>query len=320
MSLLTELFGSDPVGSALSTGLQVANIDAIKDAGRDARNYLDSLGDQLADDTQFQGFGVRTGLGRSNVAPSGDVDVGVGIDPRFQQAALANLDSSGMMSGLAGTAANRAAMDPRVREQQVFDQLIALQQPEIARATAQNRAQEFATGRSGLMGTQFGGTAQDDALARAQTQARRQAAVDALGITREELANQAQIASQLGSLGVNQANIGSGLFGTAMDPTRLQLDALNIGSAVGGAPFQTGQLTGAGYRAQTGLAGAESQLQSERDALQAQINLINNALGNLGTATVSGGGQSGTLSGLTGLLGAIPQVRDSGFFDLLFGD
>ena len=85
MSLLTELFGSDPVGSALSTGLQVANIDAIKDAGRDARNYLDSLGDQLADDTQFQGFGVRTGLGRSNVAPSGDVDVGVGIDPCFQQ-------------------------------------------------------------------------------------------------------------------------------------------------------------------------------------------------------------------------------------------
>ena len=371
MSLFDLLAGA---GSA-AAGYQMA--EDIRQTGREGAAQIQELGRQLQDQAAFRGYGVQTGLGRSTISPTGSLDVGVGPQQAMLQAgqsmfggAGAGFDAAGqalqqamtnpayaqalaaMQAGQAGLAGQQAGalgasqqamqqamMDTAGREQQVFERAMALQEPGLQRAQAAQQAREFAMGRGGLRGSQFGGTAEDAAMARARAEATNQAAFQAMGQAQQEAMNRASMASQfgqlgtqagqlqgqlgtnLGQLGLQQAQLGQrgagmladiaqaggqlGLQGyeAAFTPFEQQLEALKLGS-LAGEMAQTGQLTGAGYGAQLGLGGIQSQINAEKAASELFGNLFGagmTAIGSIGQGAPAGSSLLEML-GLPGLL------------------
>ena len=371
MSLFDLLAGA---GSA-AAGYQMA--EDIRQTGRQGAAQIQELGRQLQDQAAFRGYGVQTGLGRSTISPTGSLDVGVGPQQAMLQAgqsmfggAGAGFDAAGqalqqamtnpayaqalaaMQAGQAGLAGQQAGalgasqqamqqamMDTAGREQQVFERAMALQEPGLQRAQAAQQAREFAMGRGGLRGSQFGGTAEDAAMARARAEATNQAAFQAMGQAQQEAMNRANMAAQfgqlgtqagqlqgqlgtnLGQLGLQQAQLGQrgagmladiaqaggqlGLQGyeAAFTPFEQQLEALKLGS-LAGEMAQTGQLTGAGYGAQLGLGGIQSQINAEKAASELFGNLFGagmTAIGSIGQGAPAGSSLLEML-GLPGLL------------------
>ena len=371
MSLFDLLAGA---GSA-AAGYQMA--EDIRQTGREGAAQIQELGRQLQDQAAFRGYGVQTGLGRSTISPTGSLDVGVGPQQAMLQAgqsmfggAGAGFDAAGqalqqamtnpayaqalaaMQAGQAGLAGQQAGalgasqqamqqamMDTAGREQQVFERAMALQEPGLQRAQAAQQAREFAMGRGGLRGSQFGGTAEDAAMARARAEATSQAAFQAMGQAQQEAMNRANMASQfgqlgtqagqlqgqlgtnLGQLGLQQAQLGQqgagmlsdiaprggalGLQGyeTAFTPLQQQLNALQVGQQAANMA-QTGQLTGAGYGAQLGLGGIQAQINAEKAASELFGNLFGagmTAIGSIGQGAPAGSGLLEML-GLPGLL------------------
>ena len=360
--------GSAAAGYALS--------EDIRKTGAQGAEQMRQLGQQLQDQAAFRGYGVQTGLGRSTIDPTGSLDVGVGPQQAMLQAgqsmfggAGAGFDAAGqalqqamtnpayaqalaaMQAGQAGLAGQQAGalgasqqamqqamMDTAGREQQVFERAMALQEPGLQRAQAAQQAREFAMGRGGVRGSQFGGTAEDAAMARARAEATNQAAFQAMGQAQQEAMNRASMASQfgqlgtqagqlqgqlgtnLGQLGLQQAQLGqqgAGMLGelaqrggqlglqgyeTAFTPIQQQLNALQIGQQAANMA-QTGQLTGAGYGAQLGLGGIQAQINAEKAASELFGNLFGagmSAIGSIGQGAPAGSGLLEQL-GLPGL-------------------
>jgi hypothetical protein len=358
MSLFDLLAGA---GSA-AAGYQMA--EDIRQTGREGAAQIQELGRQLQDQAAFRGYGVQTGLGRSTISPTGSLDVGVGPQQAMLQAgqsmfggAGAGFDAAGqalqqamtnpayaqalaaMQAGQAGLAGQQAGalgasqqamqqamMDTAGREQQVFERAMALQEPGLQRAQAAQQAREFAMGRGGLRGSQFGGTAEDAAMARARAEATNQAAFQAMGQAQQEAMNRSNMAAQfgqlgtqagqlqgqlgtnLGQLGLQQAQLGQqgagmladiaqaggqlGLQGytTAFTPLQQQLNALQVGQQAA-EMAQTGQLTGAGYGAQLGLGGIQAQINAEKAASELFGNLFGagmTAIGSIGQGAPEG--------------------------------
>jgi len=158
-----------------------------------------------------------------------------------QNAGLANQTMQGSLQGLGGQqgsmlSASQAAMqnamqNPYDREQQIYDRAMAMQNPELDRAQAAQQAREFAMGRSGIGGSQFGGTQEDAAMARARAEASNAAAFNAMGQAQQELMNQGALSSQFGQLGQNAAQLQSS--------TGAQLGQLGVANA--GLAAQAGQ-------------------------------------------------------------------------------
>ena len=376
MSLFDLLAGA---GSA-AAGYQMA--EDIRQTGREGAAQIQELGRQLQDQAAFRGYGVQTGLGRSTIDPTGSLDVGVGPQQAMLQAgqsmfggAGAGFDAAGqalqqamtnpayaqalaaMQAGQAGLAGQQAGalgasqqamqqamMDTAGREQQVFERAMALQEPGLQRAQAAQQAREFAMGRGGLRGSQFGGTAEDAAMARARAEATNQAAFQAMGQAQQEAINRANMAAQfgqlgtqagqlqgqlgtnLGQLGLQQAQLGQqgagmladiaqaggqlGLQGytTAFTPIQQQLNALQVGQQAANMA-QTGQLTGAGYGAQLGLGGIQAQINAEKAASELFGNLFGagmSAIGSIGQGAPAGSSLLEML-GLPGLLSSASE-------------
>ena len=376
MSLFDLLAGA---GSA-AAGYQMA--EDIRQTGRQGAAQIQELGRQLQDQAAFRGYGVQTGLGRSTISPTGSLDVGVGPQQAMLQAgqsmfggAGAGFDAAGqalqqamvnpayaqalaaMQAGQAGLAGQQAGalgasqqamqqamMDTAGREQQVFERAMALQEPGLQRAQAAQQAREFAMGRGGLRGSQFGGTAEDAAMARARAEATNQAAFQAMGQAQQEALNRANMAAQFGQLGTQAgqlqgqlgANIGTlgqqqavlgqqgaGMLGelaqrggqlglqgytTAFTPLQQQLNALQVGQQAA-EMAQTGQLTGAGYGAQLGLGGIQAQINAEKAASELFGNLFGagmTAIGSIGQGAPAGSSLLEML-GLPGLLSSTAE-------------
>ena len=199
-------------------------------------------------------------------------------------------------------------------------------------------------GRGGVRGSQFGGTAEDAAMARARAEATNQAAFQAMGQAQQEAMNRANMASQfgqlgtqagqlqgqlgtnLGQLGLQQAQLGQqgagmladiaqrggqlGLQGyeTAFTPLQQQLNALQVGQQAANMA-QTGQLTGAGYGAQLGLGGIQAQINAEKAASELFGNLFGagmTAIGSIGQGAPAGSSLLEML-GLPGLLSSTAE-------------
>ena len=297
MSLFDLLAGA---GSA-AAGYQMA--EDIRQTGREGAAQIQELGRQLQDQAAFRGYGVQTGLGRSTISPTGSLDVGVGPQQAMLQAgqsmfggAGAGFDAAGqalqqamtnpayaqalaaMQAGQAGLAGQQAGalgasqqamqqamLDTAGREQQVFERAMALQEPGLQRAQAAQQAREFAMGRGGLRGSQFGGTAEDAAMARARAEAMNQASFQAMGQAQQEAMNQAQMGNLAGQLGLQG-------YSAAFTPMQQQLNAMQVAQQ-GANMAQTGQLTGAGYLSQLGLGGLQSQINADLAAAQLYGNL-----------------------------------------------
>jgi hypothetical protein len=221
------------------------NASDVKKMGSAMQDHLQNMGNLLNAGSQFQGYGVTSGLGGSSVFGDGGINLGVGPDANLGSAGSSNMQGAGnaftaalgqtggqanadwnavaqnqlgMANGInpnqgyAGAAAqdaiNRSLADPSRRQAEIFDQLMAIQNPELARATAQQQAREHAMGRGGVAGSAYGGTAEDAAMAKARAQANAQAAVSAMQQADAERQMFSQMGSQYGQLGnQNYANL-----------------------------------------------------------------------------------------------------------------
>ena len=197
------------------------------------------------------------------------------------------------------------------READVYERIRATQRPEEERARLALEERLQSQGRTGLRTAQFGGAPEQLALAQAQEEAKNRAALSAL--------EQSQ-AEQMQQLGIAQGLFGLG-SGAAALPASLQLGQLqNIGlsQAAQYLPEQqlltsltpainlaniagTGQRQGAGYLAESGISGLESQAQTEL----ARANLLGQIYSSmLGAAGATGAAEAGAGS-TNDLIGSI---------------
>lgn len=280
-----ELIGG--VGAGLgSAAMGYDMAKKLGQTGEDAAKQMGQLAGQLAGDTAFKGYGVTTGLGTSTVGADGSTDYGVGQDQGMMDASQASLAAS-------QEAQQRAMMDPAAREREIYERAMAVQNPMLDQAQAAQQANEFAMGRGGVRGSQFGGTAEDAAMARARAQASNQASFNAMGQAQQEMMNQGQLSSMFGQQAGQQ-------YGQSFTPLQMQMAAMQ-GAQGNAGMAQSGQFTGAGYGAQLGLGGMQAQINAEKAATELYGNMFNSIMNN-----ASGwGAQLDEAGGLKGLWDSI---------------
>jgi hypothetical protein len=330
-------------GGVYSIDQGLAAADRMETLGNYLNEWSTTTGGDLATDSAFKGYGITTGLGTSSGTVNDDgsfnLNFGVSPDAQFQSHGDSQRTSGGLAMNNAGsrfrdalsaygsynpadnmnTAMTRSLVDPALREQEIYDRMMAMQNPELNRQQMAQQAREYAMGRGGVRSTMYGGTAEDAAMARARADASRQASVDAIGLARDErkmfgdmatqygqLANQR--ASGIGQLGDSYANLGTKRYGIGMDmeqlsylPVQTQLEILSQGMT-GTEMAQQGQLTGQGFLSQMLLGGMGNNINAQKVANETRANLFNALLSNLGGSTGSDGS---SLSGLGGLLSGL---------------
>ena len=296
----TQASGGNLFGNLLNVGGQYylgqQGIESAEGIGRQGMQQAQALAQQARQDTQFRPFTVTTGTGVSQTTPTGGLDVGLGgtagaLEQQLQEQA----------GGLFG----RVGIDPATAQQEYFEQIRGIQRPEEERARLAMEERLLGQGRLGLMTSQYGGSPEQFALAKAQEEARNQAAV---------MARSQALAEQQQAL-----QMGSGLLGQSYVPQQQQLDALtaatNIANIAG-----TGQRTGAQLASQLGSQGLENLIRSYENVglleQQEQDTLARLLLG-------GAGGQTGMLSGIQNPFtsgGAIDQAVDTPDWIKAIGD
>jgi len=313
MAGLMELLSG--VGSA-TAGYNIAK--DLRKVGAEAQTDLGTLAGNLQQDSGFRGYGVQTGLGQSTVDAQGNTNIGVGLDPAMMGMMNQYGSQGGQFDQYAGQAAQNAMMNTAAREQDIYNRAMAVQQPGLDQQRAQQQAREFAMGRGGVRGSQFGGSAEDAAMAKAQAEAMNAASFASMGQAQTEMMNQGQLASQFGQVGQGYGSLGMNAYQQAFTPLQQQLNAMQVGGQ-NADRFQTGQLTGTGYGAQLGLGGLQARINAEKAASEMYANLFGSGMNAI--AGVAGGGNSGG----GGLLGSIGDLAGgaidfgSGLFDQYFG-
>jgi hypothetical protein len=222
------------------------------------------LGNELNTGSQFKGYGVTSALGNTNIGADGSVNMNVGPDPQALNSML----------GAYGAADNMMAqsqLDPAARQQQIYNQAMAVQNPQLDRMQAQQQAREYAMGRGGVRGSLYGGTAEDAAMASNQSylMAQQQALA--------EQSQQAQMATNYGQL-ANQYNAQTYM------PMQQQMQLMQL-AGLDADRAQTGQLTGQGYLGQMGLGGVQTEVNAYKTASELRGNVIDSILDNIGGST-----------------------------------
>ena len=281
----TLLGGAGTIAAALNTA------DQTRDMGQAMFQYMQDLGIDLNKDSQFQGYGVTTGLGTGQAGydDQGNFGIDLGIDGGPQNTSAAGAANAAF--GAAQNAATQAGIPIAERQNAIYNDIMATQRPELNRMQAQQQAQEYAMGRGGVRGTQFGGSAEDAAMARARAMASNDAAFQARQMANDERGMLGQLAGQMGSFG-------SQALGASYLPMNQQMAAMELGMQ-NADMAQTGQLTGLNYLAQLGLGGVDANVNAMHSANQLTGNLYGALLNNLGGVQGTDG------SAGSGLLGAI---------------
>lgn len=261
MGMLDVLLG----GYSAYQGLKDA--DDLVTYGKQIGTDMNTLGQQLNTGSQFQGYGVTSALGNTSVGQDGSVNMGVGPNTGMQNQANAYMNASQQMM-------NQSMLDPYARQQQVYNQMMAAQQPALNRAQAAQQAREYAMGRGGVRGSQFGGTAEDAAMARARVEGSNQAMLAAMQQGLAEQAQMGDLASTYGQLGQNQ-------YGVSFLPMEQQMKLMQLASGDADRA-QTGQLTGQGYLGQLGLGGMQTAINAQKAASELKGNIYDSILDNAG--------------------------------------
>ena len=266
--------------------------DLISRRGQGYADQMGELAGQLQSDAAFKGYGVKTGLADSSIGADGGLNLGVGPDSNMQAAAMSMMSGSNPYDQYGQqAAANAMGMDTAAREQEIYNRAMAMQQPALDAQRAAGNAAEYAGGRGGVMGSQFGGSGEDAAMARAQAQAQNQAAFQSMGQAQQEMMNQANMAQGFGQLGNQMGQLGLQQYNASFTPMQQQLAAIQVANQ-GGQMAQTGQLTGTGYASQLGLGGIQAAVNADKAASELYGNIIGSML--------QGGNQSSS-DGASGL-------------------
>lgn len=282
-----DLFSGQNIGNIIGgVGGAIAQDQIAKDIsalGKDAttaifgENYRVPEGGLIGEaqrNTQFKPFAVTTPTGTGSIGASGDLSLGLSPEQEAlrKQFSTFATDAFGMLGDPEARAAEQAnivgmlTQDPAqraAREQDVYNRLRAVQQPEEARAALELEERLFNQGRGGVQTAMYGGTPEQLAQAKAVEEAKALASVGAM--------DQARLEQKLGSeqtlAGLTETRQRLGMFGdlglsglgasylpqdkllAAMQPS---LDASRIGAGL--------QATGATLGAGLGETGLEAQL------------------------------------------------------------
>ena len=242
--------------------------------------------------------------------------------------------------GLGEQFMGQAGMPTTAREADVYERIRAAQRPEEERQRLALEERLASQGRLGVRTAMFGGTPEQLAMSKAQTEAQNTAMLNAMQQAQREQAQQAALGAQYTGMGADLASqrqalaqarqaqalqamqAGQGLLGGGLGLQQAQqqlaqgalagaylpqAQLLNVQQASQLFPQlqQRGQLYGAGLFGETAMSGLEARLIAE----QAKANLI----GNLGSGLLSGlvspvamqGGGVGSL--LTQVLGGFGE-------------
>jgi len=188
-----------------------------------------------------------------------------------QQQGMLNASNSMMQQSMQGQAG---------REQDIYGRAMAMQQPMLDQQRAQMNAREFAQGRSGIRGSQFGGTGEDAAMARAQAQAQNSAAFQSMGMAQQEQMQQANIANMYGGMGQGAAGLQGSL---GMNMGNLGLQNAQLGQSAAGQLAQNAGMTNAFGLSQAQLGQAAAQGMGGLGLSQAQLGQsAANSMGQIG--------------------------------------
>ena len=331
-------------GQAYSIDQALSEANRVSDLGNFLNDWANQQGYMLNDASTFKGYGITSNMGTST--GSLDPDTGAftldfGAMPNSTMATQGGTqrtaggtamntagsryrDARQMVDGVnymdpANTALQAAVADPSARQQEIYNQMMAIQNPELNRQQMAQQAREYAMGRGGVRGTQYGGTAEDAAMARARADASRVAVVDAMKQADSERSMFGQMGANFGNLynqqgqlmkgigdsyselGLNRYKLGLGMEEMKYLPMKMQLEILQQAQN-GVNSQQTGQLTGLGYLNDMLVGGMSTNVNSQKVASDLRANLYSALLSNLGGAQGSDGSSS---SGLGGFLSAV---------------
>ena len=200
-------------------------------------------------------LGNTAGLGNTNFwepIPRTEAGFGLGLSPQQQ-----TLQDS-LMTQASGVF-NEVGADRATREQEVFNRLQALRQPQQERDRLQLQNQLFQQGRQGLQTSAYGGTPEQLAFEKAIQE---QQAADALAAM-----------TQAGKERQEALALGSGLLGAGFVPQREALNLLTTGGNLARLPLAL-QRDVLGGAINTGREQLTSQAQMERDKTQVDLDLL----------------------------------------------
>ena len=224
------------------------------------------LADKLSGMLEFQPYTVTSAtggqFGMSQDPESGEMSYNLATSPEeqaFQQQAMKDAE---MYFGQA-----RAPIAQR--EQAVYDRMLTAMSPEQERQRLALEQRMASQGRLGVSTAQFGGTPEQLAMAKAQSEAQNQAMLNAMQFAGQEQQRQAQL--------------GTGMLSAGYMPQAQLLNALQPGMTT--AERQRQALSEqAGAYGETYASGLEALLQSSL----AQANIAGGVGGQLGSAALSG--------------------------------
>lgn len=224
--------------------------------------YKQPLGDISVPDITFQPFTVSSGVGSVTGGPGGTQ-----YNLSQRQQAIADRFSNAAVGFAEG-----ATTDPAQRETDIYDRIRAAQLPEEQRQALDLEERLASQGRLGVATSQFGGTPEQLAMAKAQAEARNTAMLSAMQQAQAEQAQQGALAGQF----LQQSYAPQAALLSAFNP------ALEVAS----------------------MADVARRQQGEFD-LEAQIAMMQGALGQQqGLAGLYGSVYSGLLGGLGNILTA----------------
>lgn len=224
--------------------------DRLKQVGTDAKTGAEKIASDMLPMTEFRPFTVTSATGgtfgteaqrdaQGNIIGTG---VSMGLSPEEQM-------YQQMMMGQASYFGGQSAMDPAIREQEVYDRIRATQLADEERSMLALEERMFNQGRMGVNSGMFGGSPEMFAMESARAEARNKAALAAMGQARAEALQQQQMGlSSLGAAYLPQAQLMNVQQGSQLFP-QMQ---------------QQAQLYGAGTYGETMMSGIDAKLIAEQ--------------------------------------------------------
>ena len=264
---LLDLLGG--AGAAAGLALAAKGYEDVGEIGERAYAGLageGGLAEQLRGMLEFQPYTVTSAtggqFGMTQDPETGQMSYNLATSPEeqaFQQQAMKDAE---MYFGQARTPIAQ-------REQQVYDRMLTAMSPEQERQRLALEQRMASQGRLGVSTAQFGGTPEQLAMAKAQSEAQNQAMLNAMQFAGQEQQRQAQL--------------GSGMLAAGYVPQAQLLGALQPGMT---AAEQRRQAISqqAGTYGQTYASGLEALLQ----AGLGQANIAGGVGGNIASAALGG--------------------------------
>jgi hypothetical protein len=230
---------SGALGAGANFAAGAEGIRQAREIGESAFTRSRDIGEEAVAGTAFRPFAVSTGTGGITTSPEGGFSSVLNPDLRSDVDFL-----RGTGRGLLETATT--GLDPRVNA--ISRSLAQARAPQRERDRLDLEERLFGQGRTGVRTSQFGGTPEQLALAKAQAE---QESADLFTARNQAITEQQQL-----------AELGSGLFSQSFEPEQNLLGALTQGIPIADIAG-TGQRQGEQFRTALAQSGLEGLLQGQ---------------------------------------------------------